>query len=159
METDRFTPEISFFNVTNADTVVNTTVAVGPSYRLPAGGDPILSPRIIHFGPRGSLYFESREGVEHVETGFEQNYEPFPRLRRALRLLDQGNMAAITPETVRGVYKDWYEVVVRYSACSLTKPADKLVTLQGIARKCEELAGDTLTDGLWRKVAASACFG
>jgi Carboxypeptidase regulatory-like domain len=46
----RFTPEISFFNIANSDTVVNTTVAVGPSYRLPAGGDPILSPRIIRVG-------------------------------------------------------------------------------------------------------------
>ncbi len=46
----RFTPEINFFNITNADTVVNTTVAVGPSYLLPAGGDPILSPRIIRVG-------------------------------------------------------------------------------------------------------------
>jgi hypothetical protein len=46
----RFTPEISFFNITNADTVVNTTTAVGSSYRLPAGGDPILSPRIIRVG-------------------------------------------------------------------------------------------------------------
>ena len=43
-------PQIDFFNITNADTVVNTTVAVGPSYLLPAGGDPILSPRIIRVG-------------------------------------------------------------------------------------------------------------
>ena len=46
----RFTPEISFFNIANSDTVVNTTTAVGPSYLLPAGGDPILSPRIIRVG-------------------------------------------------------------------------------------------------------------
>lgn len=46
----RFTPEISLFNITNADTVVNTTVAVGPTYLLPSGGDPILSPRIIRVG-------------------------------------------------------------------------------------------------------------
>jgi len=45
-----FTPQIDFFNITNADTVVNTTVNVGPSYLLPAGGDPILSPRIIRIG-------------------------------------------------------------------------------------------------------------
>ena len=45
-----FQPQIDFFNITNADTVVNTTVAVGPSYLLPAGGDPILSPRIIRVG-------------------------------------------------------------------------------------------------------------
>jgi len=46
----QFTPEISVFNIGNADTMVNTTVAVGPSYLLPAGGDPILSPRIIRVG-------------------------------------------------------------------------------------------------------------
>jgi hypothetical protein len=46
----RFTPEISFFNIANADTVVNTTTAVGSSYLLPSGGDPILSPRIIRVG-------------------------------------------------------------------------------------------------------------
>ena len=45
-----FTPQIDFFNISNADTVVNTTTAVGPSYLLPAGGDPILSPRIIRVG-------------------------------------------------------------------------------------------------------------
>jgi len=43
-------PQIDFFNISNADTVVNTTVAVGPSYLLPSGGDPILSPRIIRVG-------------------------------------------------------------------------------------------------------------
>jgi Carboxypeptidase regulatory-like domain len=45
-----FTPQIDFFNITNADTVVNTTTAVGGSYLLPAGGDPILSPRTIRVG-------------------------------------------------------------------------------------------------------------
>ena len=44
------TPEISFFNIANADTVVNKNVAVGSTYLLPAGGDPILSPRIIRIG-------------------------------------------------------------------------------------------------------------
>jgi hypothetical protein len=45
-----FQPQIDFFNISNADTVVNTTTAVGGSYLLPAGGDPILSPRIIRVG-------------------------------------------------------------------------------------------------------------
>jgi hypothetical protein len=45
-----FSPQIDFFNITNADTVVNATTAVGPSYLLPSGGDPILSPRIIRIG-------------------------------------------------------------------------------------------------------------
>jgi hypothetical protein len=45
-----FSPQVDFFNITNADTVVNKTTAVGPSYLRPAGGDPILSPRIIRVG-------------------------------------------------------------------------------------------------------------
>ena len=45
-----FSPQIDVFNISNADTVVNTTTAVGGSYLLPAGGDPILSPRIIRIG-------------------------------------------------------------------------------------------------------------
>jgi len=45
-----FKPQIDIFNLANADTVVNTTTAVGGSYLLPSGGDPILSPRIIRLG-------------------------------------------------------------------------------------------------------------
>jgi hypothetical protein len=45
-----FKPQIDFFNVMNADTVVNINNAVGGSYLLPSGGDPILSPRIIRIG-------------------------------------------------------------------------------------------------------------
>jgi len=48
--TRSFTPTIDFFNIGNAATVTTTTVAVGPSYLLPAGGDAILSPRIIRIG-------------------------------------------------------------------------------------------------------------
>lgn len=109
----------------------------------------ILSPRLIHFGPGGSLYFESREGVEHVETGLEPNYHPFPRLRSALQRLDQRDTTPTPPDVVQRVYTDWYEILMRFSTCSLSKKEDKLVALQGIARKCQELTGDILTDGVW----------
>jgi hypothetical protein len=42
-----FQPEISFFNITNADTAVSHTVAVGGNYLVPT---EILSPRIIRVG-------------------------------------------------------------------------------------------------------------
>jgi hypothetical protein len=45
-----FTPQVDIFNVTNIDTVVNHTVAVGGSYLLPSGNDPIISPRTIRVG-------------------------------------------------------------------------------------------------------------
>ncbi|KAK0755087.1 hypothetical protein B0T18DRAFT_386854 [Schizothecium vesticola] len=113
----------------------------------------ILSPRLIHFGSGGSLYFESREGVEHVETGLESTYRSFSRLRSALKRLNQKNTTPVPPDVVQHVYTDWYEIVMQYSTCSLTKPEDKLVALQGIARKCQELTGDILTDGVWRNAS------
>ena len=42
-----FSPQIDFFNIGNADTIVNQVVAVGGSYRLPS---EILAPRIIRVG-------------------------------------------------------------------------------------------------------------
>ena len=45
-----FGPQIDFFNVTNAGTIVSKTLAVGPSYLQPSGSDPLLSPRIIRIG-------------------------------------------------------------------------------------------------------------
>ena len=41
------TPQVDFFNIGNADTVVAHAVAVGPSYLQPA---EILAPRIIRVG-------------------------------------------------------------------------------------------------------------
>ena len=42
-----FTPQVDFFNIGNADTVVNHNVAVGGTYLLPS---EILAPRIIRIG-------------------------------------------------------------------------------------------------------------
>ncbi len=45
-----FTPQLDIFNITNIDTTVNHNVAVGSAYLLPAGNDPIISPRTIRVG-------------------------------------------------------------------------------------------------------------
>jgi hypothetical protein len=117
----------------------------------------ILSPRIIHFGPRGSLYFESRDGVEHVETGSDPKSSSFRGLRGALAVLHQRQHGGLPktstttlPETANKViYRDWYNMVTRYSECFLTNSSDKLVALSGIIQKCEELVGDTCMSGIW----------
>jgi hypothetical protein len=118
----------------------------------------ILSPRTVHFGPSGSLYFESRQGVEHVETGFEPLYAPYRGLRDALAVLDQrdesivpGSSTSTPPETAHMVYEGWYEMITQYSGCILTNPADRMVALSGIVQKCEELTGDTCVSGIWTK--------
>jgi hypothetical protein len=43
----RFSPQIDFFNIGNASTVVNQTAAIGSSYLTPV---EILAPRIIRVG-------------------------------------------------------------------------------------------------------------
>jgi outer membrane receptor protein involved in Fe transport len=43
----KFTPQLDIFNIGNADTIVNNTVAVGSAYLAPA---EILAPRIIRVG-------------------------------------------------------------------------------------------------------------
>ncbi|KAK5653031.1 hypothetical protein OQA88_9317 [Cercophora sp. LCS_1] len=112
----------------------------------------VLSPRVIHFGPRGSIYFETRAGVEHIETGVEANYHPFPGLTRALEKLDLEHLGAtVNSETAELAYNGWYEVLMRYSACSLSKAQDRLIAVSGVAQKMEKLTGDTFVDGLWMK--------
>ncbi|KAM7212198.1 Heterokaryon incompatibility protein (HET) domain containing protein [Rhypophila decipiens] len=93
----------------------------------------ILSPRTIHFGKAGALYFETRDKVEHIEMGKESGYRPFPGLRDALGL----------------VYNGWYELVTKYSACLLTENKDKLVALSGIVRKCQQVNKDRYVSGIW----------
>ena len=43
----RFTPQVDFFNIGNASTVVNQTMAIGSAYLTPV---EILAPRIIRVG-------------------------------------------------------------------------------------------------------------
>jgi len=43
----KFTPQVDFFNIGNANTIVNSTVAVGAQYLAPA---EILAPRIVRVG-------------------------------------------------------------------------------------------------------------
>lgn len=136
----------------------------------------ILSPRTIHFGKSGSMYFETRDKIEHIEDGEERGYRPFPGLRDALRVLDelQGEQDEAPPlSTIQGrlvpfkvhdkignkvtvmksldelVYRGWYELVAKYSGCLLTESKDKMVALSGIVRKCQQVNKDRYISGIW----------
>ncbi|KAM7186269.1 Heterokaryon incompatibility protein (HET) domain containing protein [Naviculisporaceae sp. PSN 640] len=136
----------------------------------------ILSPRTIHFGKMGSMYFETRNKVEHIEIGEERGYRPFSGLRDALGALDelQGDEdEGPSLSTIRGtlvpfkvdnkvgdkvtvmktpdelVYRGWYELVTKYSGCLLTKSKDKMVALSGIVRKCQQVNKDRYISGIW----------
>ncbi|KAK4208390.1 heterokaryon incompatibility protein-domain-containing protein [Rhypophila decipiens] len=136
----------------------------------------ILSPRTIHFGKAGALYFETRDKVEHIEVGKESGYRPFPGLRDALGVLDKlqgeqdeapslstlqvnlvpfltrnniGEKVTVLMSPDELVYNGWYELVTRYSACLLTENKDKLVALSGIVRKCQQVNKDRYVSGIW----------
>lgn len=127
----------------------------------------ILSPRTIHFGKVGSMYFETRDMVEHIDTGKELGYRPFPGLRDALGVLDKkqedetlempgdavgssSTTASIqTQSPAELVYQGWYELISRYSGCLLTERKDKLLALSGIVRKLQQVNKDRYISGIW----------
>jgi hypothetical protein len=49
------------------------------------------------------------------------------------------------------VYHDWYQVVTVYSSRQLTKEADKLAAIEGLARKMQPHIQDSYCAGLWEK--------
>ncbi|KAF7555262.1 hypothetical protein G7Z17_g2315 [Cylindrodendrum hubeiense] len=47
-------------------------------------------------------------------------------------------------------YELWADIVTRYTSCSTTKEADKLVAISGLARQLSETLNDEYIAGLWR---------
>jgi hypothetical protein len=48
-------------------------------------------------------------------------------------------------------YKSWRQIIRLYSKTDLTKPADRLIALSGIAGHYQEMTGDHYLAGLWRR--------
>jgi hypothetical protein len=127
----------------------------------------LLSQRTVHFAIGGSIYLESNNVLEHVDAGRELRYQHFASVRSALNLLHQQQMKApslhshdlsiaigeapqtLPSQVLDNVWVDWYEIVSRYSTCTLTKPEDKLVALSGIARKLQQVTEDKYYSGIW----------
>ncbi|KAJ9131821.1 Heterokaryon incompatibility protein [Pleurostoma richardsiae] len=121
----------------------------------------LLAPRVLHFGKR-QTYWECREhdAAEVYPDGLPELY----------RLLVYTNFKSFDPEVysrkMRGQlrqgydtghahYRRWAAIVQSYSETLITKPADKLIALSGVAKLFEELTGDTYVAGMWRRHLAS----
>jgi hypothetical protein len=53
------------------------------------------------------------------------------------------------------IYKRWKQIIEVYSRTSLTKPADKLIALSGVAKMMSAQAGGTYLAGLWTEYLES----
>lgn len=125
-----------------------------------------LSMRTLHF-TRGLVYWETAHGIlcedntlvqadaadiRHYDASSALSppaplFSPyaFPQLRALLGICcdtaDTISMDHTPPE--------WLELVEMYSHCELTKEADKLIAISGMARKIYKITGHAWCAGLW----------
>lgn len=98
-----------------------------------------LSRRTIYFG--SPLIFECRESLmcdgHPKEVRIQRPLVPQPKIWPSL-LKEEENP-----------YKHWTRAVARFSDCALTKHADKLVAMSGIAKTLAPILGSRYVAGLW----------
>jgi hypothetical protein len=85
--------------------------------------EKLLSPRIIHFSPKG-VFLEDASGVLRPDSNFQltrpTEYEPC--VDNKLTLEDLVHSSA-----------QWYHTVEKYSSCELSMPMDRLPAIEGLA--------------------------
>ena len=136
----------------------------------------LLSPRMLHFGPRGiywtcllgSASEHDVEGTGAPSTGellpdtqqmfgpsVEQiNWRPHIQLiegRHDFQSLLTGQSGSFKIESLQDFHRTWAKLVWQYTRCKLTKPNDKLVALSGLAQRIKEETGFRYHAGLWEQ--------
>ncbi|WYZ36693.1 hypothetical protein EsH8_II_000199 [Colletotrichum jinshuiense] len=121
----------------------------------------LLAPRVLHFA-KDQLFWECRE---HAAA------ECYPEsLPRSLRNGTPANFKRLDPSTRSTgfsrqeesstdpmfYYRVWNSVVEEYSDTRLTRSADKLIALSGVAKRFATQINDTYVVGMWRKYLASS---
>ncbi|OCL02297.1 HET-domain-containing protein, partial [Glonium stellatum] len=120
----------------------------------------ILAPRVLHYGPN-QLFWECRKQqsceafpdglqawniVASQETSLKSIFEPaMPEFRPFAADIS----AYSSPMEFR--YADWDFLVNTYTRCSLTKPEDKLIAINGLAEVWGTMLDDDYMAGLWKK--------
>ena len=136
----------------------------------------LLSPRILHFGPRGiywtcllgSACEHDVEGIGAPRTGellpdTQQLFGPsvdkvewraniqIVHGRPELEALLTGQGGSTEINSLQDFHRTWAKLVRQYTCCKLTKPGDKLVALSGIAQRIQEETGFRYLAGLWEQ--------
>jgi hypothetical protein len=108
--------------------------------------ETFLAPRTLHFGKE--LVWECRESILSETCPTDMTQVQCGVASVALKKMDifasEGLNTDVLPQF-------WDAIVESYTASSLTKPADKLVALSGIARWTHETLGGSYACGLWEE--------
>jgi hypothetical protein len=127
-----------------------------------------LAPRTVSFC-EDQIFWECREleACEVLPNGIPQTFFERPSVGRELRGFKnwEATIASIlktdvgVSRIIGGVlehvrysspYEVWEFALTEFARCGLTKPADKLVAISGIAKEFQRLLQDEYLAGLWR---------
>jgi len=120
----------------------------------------LLAPRVLHFCD-GQIVWECRElsASESASAGITSLELSSGTIRDRIRfksLVFLGNNHQVVPGIERSFtdqsHENWKRIVERYSLTSLTKPADKLIALAGIAEQMSTQVGAPYVAGMWNNV-------
>ena len=126
----------------------------------------ILSQKTIHFCRDGVIYLETEGSLLQINNRPDRpRYFEYRAVREALSTFyseckHRGDCIVgggcntcprPNPELLANVRQNWYNLVARYSTCSLTEPRDKLVAISGIAHKLQSILNDKYYCGLWER--------
>ena len=110
----------------------------------------LLSMRVLHFGLE-RMAFECRKGVKYeFERPFDGSFVSHRITGSKLPWLTRDPDAARFRTGKLDAFSPFYDVVVEFSACKLTKKDDMLPALSGIAREYSRWNRDEYLAGLWR---------
>ena len=110
----------------------------------------LLAPRVLHFGKRQLLWECNKlRACEVYPSGMPTDgYAGDRFLKKSFAtILQEGLDNAL--DSIQ-IHKAWYDIVEAYTACNLTKSADKLVAISGIVKCLQPLFKTDYLAGLWR---------
>lgn len=115
----------------------------------------LLSPRILHFGPR-QLFWECHEllACESSPDGLSGFCGGSNWLRKThdptddLIVSPTGDQSAVSPYEP---YQQWLAALEIYTRGGLTKEKDKLFAISALAKRTREIVKDDYLAGLWRQ--------
>ncbi|KZL88276.1 heterokaryon incompatibility protein [Colletotrichum incanum] len=121
----------------------------------------LLAPRVLHFA-KDQLFWECREHAaaecypeslpRPLRSGIPANFKRLDPSTRSTGLSRQEEKST----DPMFYYRVWNSVVVAYSDTRLTRSADKLIAISGVAKRFAKQINDTYVVGMWRKYLASS---
>jgi hypothetical protein len=118
----------------------------------------MLSPRTLHYGSKAisweCIECDATEPFPKGDTWDWNKDKQYCRPKEAFELLDLPIGDELGDLTLSNGFNMfhyiWSGIIQKYTYCSLTRPDDKLVAINGVIRKIEQRTEMTNVAGLWR---------